>query len=111
VFSLYDTLFNVTFVGSAVVTAVLLPDNGHSPTSVVVIAFVYLALAGVYLRMAGRTPPVPGPADGTVPGAAMLTVPTVPTVPAGPAMPAVPTVPAVHTAAIRPGVPLPGESR
>jgi hypothetical protein len=54
VFSLYDTLFNVTFVSAAVATAVLLPDNGYSPLSIVVLGVVY-ALAGLgYLRVAGR---------------------------------------------------------
>ncbi|MCW2603079.1 MAG: Major Facilitator Superfamily transporter [Pseudonocardiales bacterium] len=52
VFSLYDTLFNVTFVGAAVLTALVLPESGRSPVTVVVIAVGYLAVAGVYFRSA-----------------------------------------------------------
>ena len=56
VFSLYDTLFNVTFVSAAVATSELLPDSGYSPASIVVLGVVY-ALAGLgYLRVAGRLP-------------------------------------------------------
>lgn len=66
VFSLYDTLFNITFVAAAVATAVLLPDSGHSPVSVVVIGAVYALTGLAYLRLAGRLPAVaapPEPAD------------------------------------------------
>lgn len=54
VFSLYDTLFNITFVAAAVATAILLPDTGHSPTSVVVIGTIYALNGLVYLHIAGR---------------------------------------------------------
>jgi len=56
VFSLYDTLFNITFVGAAVATAILLPDTGYSPTSVIVLGVVYAVTAVTYLRIAGRLP-------------------------------------------------------
>jgi MFS family permease len=50
VFSLYDTLFNLTFVSAAVLTALVLPDSGYSPVSIVAISVGY-ALAGLgYLR-------------------------------------------------------------
>jgi MFS family permease len=50
VFALYDTMFNFALVIAAVLTAVVLPENGRSPASVIVIAVSY-ALAGVwYLR-------------------------------------------------------------
>lgn len=54
VFSLYDTLFNITFVAAAVATAILLPDTGHSPTSIVVLATVYALNGLAYLHIAGR---------------------------------------------------------
>jgi len=54
VFSLYDTLFNVTFVGAAVATAALLPENGHSPTAVVTIGVIYVVDAVGYLTLTGR---------------------------------------------------------
>jgi MFS family permease len=50
VFSLYDTLFNVTLVGAAILTAVALPESGRSPVTVVVLAAGYLALAAAYSR-------------------------------------------------------------
>ena len=35
-FSLYDTLFNVAFVGRRLLTALVLPDTGKSPVAVIV---------------------------------------------------------------------------
>ena len=54
VFTLYDTLFNVTFVAAAAITAVLIPDSGHSPAAVVAISVVYAVVAIGYLRFHGR---------------------------------------------------------
>jgi len=54
VFSLYDTLFNITFVTAAVATATLLPDSGYSPTSVIVLGVIYAVTGLTYLRVAGR---------------------------------------------------------
>jgi MFS family permease len=56
VFSLYDTLFNVTFVSAAVATAVLLPDTGYSPASVITLGVAYAVTALTYLRVASRLP-------------------------------------------------------
>lgn len=50
VFTLYDTLFNVVFVAAGVLTAVALPENGHSVAAVLAIGSVYLALGAIYLR-------------------------------------------------------------
>ncbi len=50
VFSLYDTMFNLAFVGAAVLTALLLPDNGHSPPSILIIGLAYAVIALIYLR-------------------------------------------------------------
>ncbi|MDQ6937035.1 MAG: MFS transporter [Actinomycetota bacterium] len=47
VFSLYDTLFNVTFVSAAVVTALVLPEDGRTVAGVVAVAIGYL-LVGVW---------------------------------------------------------------
>jgi len=49
VFTIYDTLFNLTLVAAAVITAVALPDNGRSPISLIVIAVAYAATAVGYL--------------------------------------------------------------
>lgn len=51
VFSLYDTLFNVTFVGAAVFAAFLLPVSGKSVALVVLVAAGY-ALTALAYRMA-----------------------------------------------------------
>ncbi len=48
VFSLYDTLFNLLFVSAAVLTAVLLPENGKSVTAVIVIGVAYVTMGLVY---------------------------------------------------------------
>jgi len=45
VFSVYDTLFNVTFVAAVVVGALALPESGRSVPALVVVAVLYLAAA------------------------------------------------------------------
>jgi MFS family permease len=54
VFALYDTLFNVALVIAAVLTALVLPENGRTPVTVVVVGLAYLLCAGAYLTMATR---------------------------------------------------------
>jgi MFS family permease len=54
VFALYDTLFNLTLVAAAVLTALALPEDGYSPVAIVSIAVAY-ALTGIgYARAGGR---------------------------------------------------------
>lgn len=53
VFSLYDTLFNVTMVAAATVAAIVLPETGKSSLAVIVTALGYLVIAVVYVRSAG----------------------------------------------------------
>ncbi|MDI5961917.1 MFS transporter [Streptomyces sp. SL13] len=56
VFSLYDVLFNVAFVGSAAVAAAMLPPDGRSPALILMIAVLYaLAAAGMVRAMRGLT--------------------------------------------------------
>ncbi|GAB7102982.1 MFS transporter [Streptomyces phaeofaciens JCM 4814] len=50
IFSLYDVLFNVAFVGAAGVAAVMLPPDGRSPALVVTVAVIYAAIAGAMAR-------------------------------------------------------------
>jgi MFS family permease len=45
VFSVYDTLFNVTFVAAVVVGALALPGSGRSVPALVVVAALYLVVA------------------------------------------------------------------
>jgi hypothetical protein len=55
VFALYDMLFNVALVAAAVLTALALPENGHSPASVVAVAATWAATAIGYLSGSRRT--------------------------------------------------------
>lgn len=50
VFSLYDTLFNLTFVIAAVIAAFVLPANGKSYPVLAVICAGYAAIAVIYAR-------------------------------------------------------------
>ncbi|MFE7977730.1 MFS transporter [Streptomyces shenzhenensis] len=45
IFSVYDVLFNIAFVGAAGVAALMLPPDGRSTVLVVVVAVVYAAVA------------------------------------------------------------------
>ncbi|MER5767013.1 MFS transporter [Streptomyces sp. NPDC001985] len=49
IFSLYDVLFNVAFVGAAGVAALILPTDGRSASLVVLVALIY---AGIAVTMA-----------------------------------------------------------
>ncbi|MGW6461183.1 MFS transporter [Streptomyces sp. NPDC055078] len=50
IFSLYDVLFNVAFVGAAGVAALMLPSDGRSVQLVVLVALVYAAIAATLAR-------------------------------------------------------------
>ncbi|WEO96443.1 MFS transporter [Streptomyces sp. FXJ1.172] len=50
VFSVYDVLFNVAFVGAAAVAALMLPPDGRSATLVITVAVIYGAVAGAMGR-------------------------------------------------------------
>ncbi|MEX3100245.1 MULTISPECIES: MFS transporter [unclassified Streptomyces] len=50
IFSLYDVLFNVAFVGAAAVAALMLPSDGRSIALVITIAVIYAAVAGAMSR-------------------------------------------------------------
>lgn len=54
VFSVYDSLFNLTLVAAALLTALVLPDSGYSPAAVVVIGTAYAVTGPAYLRVAER---------------------------------------------------------
>ncbi|MFD3454031.1 MFS transporter [Streptomyces sp. NPDC058691] len=45
VFSLYDVLFNVAFVGAAAVCALILPPDGRSSVLLIALALIYAAVA------------------------------------------------------------------
>ncbi|MCX4824345.1 MFS transporter [Streptomyces sp. NBC_01142] len=50
VFSLYDVLFNVAFVGAAAVAALMLPPDGRSVHLVVAVAVIYAVVAATLVR-------------------------------------------------------------
>ncbi|WP_189764828.1 MFS transporter [Streptomyces xanthochromogenes] len=50
IFSLYDVLFNMAFVGAAAVAAQMLPADGRSATLVVTVALIYAAVAAFMTR-------------------------------------------------------------
>ncbi|MFF6802520.1 MFS transporter [Streptomyces sp. NPDC012616] len=54
IFSLYDVLFNVAFVGAAAISALMLPPDGRSAALVVTIAVIYGANACAIARFVRR---------------------------------------------------------
>lgn len=50
IFSVYDVLFNVAFVGAAGVAALMLPPDGRSAALVITIAVIYAAIAAGMAR-------------------------------------------------------------
>ncbi|MFF5476960.1 MFS transporter [Streptomyces sp. NPDC012935] len=55
IFSVYDVLFNVAFVGAAGVAALVLPPDGRSAPLVVAVAVVYAAVAVAMARFEHRS--------------------------------------------------------
>ena len=54
IFSVYDVLFNVSFVGAAAVAALMLPPDGRSAPLVITIAVIYAAVAVAMARFGRR---------------------------------------------------------
>ncbi|WP_046727599.1 MFS transporter [Streptomyces humi] len=54
IFSVYDVLFNVAFVGAAGVAALMLPPDGRSATLVITVAFIYAAVAAAMARAGAK---------------------------------------------------------
>jgi hypothetical protein len=54
VFSVYDTLFNVTFVAALLVGAVVLPASGVSYPLLAAVGAVYVGAAAGYARVTRR---------------------------------------------------------
>lgn len=54
IFSVYDVLFNVAFVGAAAVAALMLPPDGRSVVLVVLISVIYAAVATAMARFDRR---------------------------------------------------------
>ncbi|MEV0480560.1 MFS transporter [Streptomyces sp. NPDC050508] len=54
IFSVYDVLFNVAFVGAAAMAALMLPPDGRSAVLVITVAVVYGAVAGAMAQFERR---------------------------------------------------------
>ena len=59
VFSVYDTLFNVAFVGAVLLAAVVLPPSGESVTVLLLVGAGYLLAVAAYLGIRRRIVPAP----------------------------------------------------
>ena len=72
VFAFYDMMYNVTFVAGAALSAAFLPDTGHSPVIIALVAAGYAILAAGYWLAArrGQSSPGSGSGGGTIPSAA-----------------------------------------
>jgi hypothetical protein len=84
VFSLYDTLFNVTFVSAATLTALALPNDGKTVVGVLAISFGYLLVGLWYATRRGTELPeeaelLEGPAHPPAPIRRPAAVPVPPT--------------------------------
>ncbi|RMI42147.1 MFS transporter [Streptomyces triticirhizae] len=55
VFSLYDMLYNIAFVGAAGVAALILPSDGRSPALLCLVSAIYLLTAALIHRLRRRT--------------------------------------------------------
>jgi hypothetical protein len=58
VFAFYDMMFNVTYAAGAGLSAAFMPDNGHSPAIVALVAAGYAVLAAAYwlFQRMGQSP-------------------------------------------------------
>ena len=58
VFAFYDMMFNVTYAAGAGLSAAFMPDDGHSPALVAVVAAGYAVLAAAYwlFQRMGQSP-------------------------------------------------------
>ncbi|MGD3105295.1 MFS transporter [Streptomyces sp. YGL11-2] len=56
VFSIYDVLFNIAFVGAAAVAALMLPPDGKSAVLIAVVAVLYAVVAATLARRAFGRP-------------------------------------------------------
>ncbi len=59
VFSVYDTLFNVAFVGAVLAAALVLPPSGESVPVLLLVGAAYLAAVAAFLGIRHRVVPAP----------------------------------------------------
>jgi len=65
VFAFYDMMFNVTYAAGAGLAAAFMPDDGHSPAIVALVAAGYAVLATAYWLFQRLGQSSPGPPSGS----------------------------------------------
>jgi MFS family permease len=70
VFAFYDMMFNAAYVAGAALSVVVMPEDGHSPLLVALVAAGFAAVAAAYWLAAGRGQSSSGGSGGEIPSAA-----------------------------------------
>jgi len=70
VFAFYDVMFNAAYVAGAALSVVIMPEDGHSPLLVALVAAGYAAVAAAYWLATGRRQPSSGGPGAEIPSAA-----------------------------------------
>jgi MFS family permease len=70
VFAFYDMMFNAAYVAGAALSVAIMPDNGHSPVLVGLVAAGFAVVAVAYWLAAGRRQPSSGGSGAEIPSAA-----------------------------------------
>jgi len=70
VFAFYDVMFNAAYVAGAALSVVVMPEDGHSPILVALVAAGFAAVAAAYWLAAGRGQSSSGGSGGEIPSAA-----------------------------------------
>jgi MFS family permease len=70
VFAFYDMMFNAAYVAGAALSVAVMPDNGHSPVLVGLVAAGFAVVAVAYWLAAGRRQPSSGGSGAEIPSAA-----------------------------------------
>jgi MFS family permease len=69
VFAFYDVMFNAGYVAGAALSVVVMPEDGHSPLLVALVAAGYAVVAAVYWLAAGRSQSSSGGPGAEIPSA------------------------------------------
>ena len=70
VFAFYDMMFNAAYVAGAALSVAVMPEDGHSPFLVGLVAAGYAVVAAAYWLAAGRRQSSSGGSGGKIPSAA-----------------------------------------
>jgi len=66
VFAFYDVMFNAAYVAGAALSVIIMPDDGHSPVLIGLVAAGYAAVSAAYWLAGGRDQSSSGSGDGGV---------------------------------------------